>query len=921
MSMARDRGERFCRARAARAARDSEQTACPPGSNAESWAPRASSPGARAGTLALHRFEAGGVPAVVPSAILLAVGQGSIKRDAAAGSNQGPWALVCPCRPHRIPMNTSFVLDFKIALRMLVKYPLLTIVGGAGMSFGLAAGIGGLEIRAQLLNPVLPLDEGDRIVGVRNWDVRRDRAGAVTETDLAAWREQLQRVDDIGAAALVERNLDVNGTLEPIAVAEMTASAFRVARVVPQSGRSIVEADEQPGAPPVAVIGHSLWQRRFLADPAIVGRIVRLGSEPTTIVGVMPESFGFPVVHQVWTAPRPGRSERTGPTSERTGPTSERTGSASDGPSLLVFGRLAPGITRAEAQAELTAIAQRMSSASPETHEFLRAEVVPYSRLIVDTRGFSFGLGLANIFLFMLMVVVSANVALLMFARAASRETEIGVRHALGASRARIVLQLFLEAVVLSGLSAIVGLAAARYGIGALWHVYEAERGRALAFWFNDRLTLSTMAYGVGLTMIVAVIIGVLPALKVTGQALGTRLRQFSAGGGGYRFGGVWTVVIAAQVAVTVLFPATAFFFHRWVVNGQTRDVGFAANEYLSARLVLDAEAGGRTAAIVEELRRQLSAEAGVAAVTIADTLPGLQHPGGRFEVEGDDAPPTYGYDVRVASVDSEFFGALGAPVLSGRSFAPTDIASGRDIAIVNASFVEHVLRGRNPVGRRVRLAPRGDDQAGPWLDIVGVVRDLGISGTDGAGLYRPLSPDSANVRVALRIAGGPEAFRDRLRAVASSVDPTLRVYEVMRLDRVGADQWLESQYLSRALTVFSGVALLLSLMAIYAVMAFTVVQRTREIGTRVALGADRWRVIAAIARRPLVQIGLGIGAGGALVVLIFVGMFDGFPTPSEAGLIAAYATTILAVCLSACVVPIRRALRLEPSQVLRADA
>jgi hypothetical protein len=461
----------------------------------------------------------------------------------------------------------------------------------------------------------------------------------------------------------------------------------------------------------------------------------------------------------------------------------------------------------------------------------------------------------------------------------------------------------------------------AGYALGSLWRVYEAERGRAVAFWFNDSLTLSTVIYGVGLTILVAVIIGVLPALKITGQTLGTRLRQYSAGGGGYRFGGVWTVVIAVQVAVTVTFPAAAFFFHRWVVGGQTRDVGLAATEYLSARLAMDAGTGERPGAIVDELRRQLSAEPGVRTVAVADVLPGMQHPGGRFEVEDDDAGPTYGYDVRIASVDAGFFDALGAPVLSGRGFAPGDFSPRRDVAIVNASFVEHVLRGRNPLGRRVRLMSRETGQPpGPWLEVVGLVRDLGISGTDGAGLYRPLPSDDSSVRVALHVAGPPDAFSDRLRALAGRVSPTLRVHEVMPLDRVGADQWLESQYVSRVLAALSGVALLLSLMAIYAVMSFTVVQRTREIGTRVALGANRWHVVAAVVRRPLVQIGLGIGAGVALVAFLFVAMFQSAPTSLEAATIAAYAATMLGVCLSACIVPIGRALGLEPGQVLRSE-
>ncbi len=673
-----------------------------------------------------------------------------------------------------------------------------------------------------------------------------------------------------------------------------------MARVLPLLGRTLVQTDESPSAPAVAVIGHSLWQRRFLGDPGIVGRSVRIGIEQTTIVGVMPAEFGFPVAHEVWVPLRPQTLSNT-----------------SDAEALLVFGRLATGVTLTEAQAELTTVGQRMATDAPDTHQFLRPEVVPYAHLILDPRRFGIGLALANIFLIVLILVVSANVALLMFARAAARENEIGVRNALGASRGRIVAQLFTEAVALAGLAVIVGHVAARFAIGSLWRTLEADSGRPLPFWVNDNLTPATVAYGAGLMMLGAVIIGVFPALKVTSGGLQARLRHFTAGGGGYRFGGVWTAVIAAQVAVTVVFPATAFFFHSAVLSGQTRDVGFPAAEYLSARLVLD-RADMRT---VEELRRQLTAEPGVSGVTFADQLPGMQHPGGRFEVEGDDAPQASGYETRIASIDVDFFGAFGAPVLAGRGFTPTDLALGREVAIVNAAFVDGVLRGRNPVGRRIRRAARNSEQAaGPWIDIVGVVRDLGVVGTEGIGLYRPLAPGSSTVHVAVHVGGAPESFASRLRAIASRVEPTLRVYDVMPLDDVGSDQWLESQYLSRLLAVLSGLALLLSLMAIYSVTAFTVVQRTKEIGLRVALGAGRWRVVLPILRRPLAQIGLGIGAGAGLVVFAFVGLFQSTPTPFEAAMIAVYATLMLGVSLLACGVPIRRALRLQPSQVLRAD-
>jgi putative ABC transport system permease protein len=228
----------------------------------------------------------------------------------------------------------GFALDFRLAARMLVRYPLLTIVSTVGMAAGVAAGVAGFEIRTQAIDPRLPLDDGHRIAGIRHRDLRGDRPVPVGETDFRAWLDRLRRFEDLGAVALAERNLSVNGNVEPIAVAEMTASGFRIARVPPLLGRAIAERDEAPGAPPIAVIGYALWQRTFLGDPNIIGRSVRLGGEQTTIVGVMPQDFGFPVSHQIWTALRRGTAG-TGP----------------DAAPLLVFGRLAPGVTIDGAQA------------------------------------------------------------------------------------------------------------------------------------------------------------------------------------------------------------------------------------------------------------------------------------------------------------------------------------------------------------------------------------------------------------------------------------------------------------------------------------------------------------------------------------------------------------------------------------------
>jgi hypothetical protein len=279
---------------------------------------------------------------------------------------------------------------------------------------------------------------------------------------------------------------------------------------------------------------------------------------------------------------------------------------------------------------------------------------------------------------------------------------------------------------------------------------------------------------------------------------------------------------------------------------------------------------------------------------------------------------------VSSASVALNFFDVLDAPVIAGRPFTAADLASPSGVVLDNQSFANDMFGGQSPIGRRIRRAPVDDTQtSGPWLEIVGVVRDLGMTGRNGrsAGLYLPASADTVSpLRVAIRLRGAPESFAARFRTIASDIDPTLRLNELMPLDAVRATGWIESRYLSRSMTVVSAIALLLSLTAIYAVVAYTVSTRTREIGLRVALGADRRRVIAAILRRPLTHVGVGIVLGGILVVAAFLGLLESMPTGIESALIAAYCVLMMGVCLLACVVPARRALRLEPARALMVD-
>ena len=472
----------------------------------------------------------------------------------------------------------AFSLDLKLGGRMLVKYPGLTVVGGLAMAFAICVGTVIFQVLALFLSPSLPLPAGERIVHILNWDVATNDDEPRALYDFVVWRDTLRSVTELGAWRDVTRNLIVaGGDARPVAVAEITASGFRVAGAAPLMGRVLVEADEQTAAPLVAVIGYEVWRTRFASDPSVLGRSVQLGNEHATVVGVMREGFEFPVAHDVWT---PLRAEMLNQAPR-------------SGPGVTIFGVLAPGATLETAQAELTTVGRSAAIEQRATHEHLQPRVQSYAKLFFPPpSGEDIGI-LFSIYVFavMLVVLVCSNVALLMFARAATRENELVMRSALGANRNRIVMQMFVEALVLGGVAAVVGLVAADVALRN-WGMefLEVNIGR-LPFWFDLRVSPGTVLYALGLTVLGSAIAGVLPALKVT-RGMGSRMKQAAAGAGGLQFGGVWTAVIVAQVAVTVAFPAVVYMVQWQLRHTQTFDVGFADEEYLAVQIETDAPIG-----------------------------------------------------------------------------------------------------------------------------------------------------------------------------------------------------------------------------------------------------------------------------------------------------------------------------------------
>jgi putative ABC transport system permease protein len=845
-----------------------------------------------------------------------------LARVAAGGRIQALEAL----RDQRgLPWLSSSWLDVRLGLRLLARNWGLTLVGGLAMT--LAIGIAAIVFAAFdiIMRSPLPLDEGDRVVAIQVWDREAGRRRDTTWQDLERWRASLQSVDDVGAFQTIRRNIiAADGSVELAAVAEISAAGFRIAKVQPLIGRPIADADAAAGAAPVVVIGHDVWQRRFAGAQDVIGRELRLGKDVHTVVGVMPDGFQFPLNFRYWVPLRLGTDAMLRNT----------------GPEGAVFGRLAPGATLARAHAEVSALGILPPTLSAQREGGTGARVVPYT--FAFTGDFEPGeLGLAwslsSLLLVLLLLPPCANIAILNYARTVTRQQEFAARHALGGSRARIVWQLFIEALVLTA-------AAAGAALLILRIVSVVVNGRLQnipggpPFWITFGVSYRTLLFVVVLALAGAAVSGLVPALQATG-----RLARLGAGAlagrTSVRLGATWTTLVIAQVAFSVgVLPLAAELAWGTLRTGVVGP-GFAAEEFATARLAFEGEQravlfGNRQ----RELARRLLADPGIAGVAAALQPPG-EEPWVFVEIEGRDAPTEVlngrlpGFSARFNQVDTAFFDLYQVPGIAGRRFTEGDVAAEGRVAgqsgavIVNRNFAETIAPGGNALGHRFRYvrAMEGEWLHGPeanrWYEVVGVVGNLPVT-TDARVAYHAAAPGQIHpAHLQLRLRGDPAGLAERLRDVVASVDPTLHVDEVRTLAEIYREHRFGDNLGAITIGAVTGSLLLLSAAGLYALMAFTVAQRRREIGIRSALGAPPGHLVAAVFRRAFWQIGFGSAAG--MLAAYLVGQYipieqiGGLPIP---GILPGAAAFMLLVGILAALGPARHGLRIDPTEALRSE-
>jgi putative ABC transport system permease protein len=803
-----------------------------------------------------------------------------------------------------LPWIDSFWLDSKLGLRMLRKSWGLTLVGGVAMAVTIGLGASIFTVWNTFAGTSLPLDDGERVVAIQPLDKVSRRVGLTPLGDFRRWRDTLKSVEHVSAMRPINPMVITrDGPAGPVAAAEMTASAFQVAGVRPLLGRLLIAQDEREGAEPVAVIGYDVWQSSFSSDREVLGQRIQIGSTPHTVVGVMPKGFRFPINQRLWT---PLRSNPVG-------------GAPPRSEDVFVFARLAPGVTLERAHAELLAIGMRPPESVAQPAERPEPRVVPYTAgIFPDVHDNDWATGVILLLAALLLVPPCANIAILVYARTVTRREEFAARSALGAGRARIVMQLFTEVLVLAVGAGIAGFFLARQLSGRLPRIVMPAMGPNDApFWVDFTPSLETVVCVGCLSVLAAAIAGAVPAFHATGRWRLSGLNAAGHRGAGARLGKTWTALLAAQVAFSLAILPSAIEMTWGIFRPAIVGPAMPVDEFLTGSLVMDGDSS-RFESLVNEAIRQLDSDGAITGVTASAVLL-MEEPFADIEVEGFAGA---GADARFNSVDRKFFEVFGARFLAGRGFDARDFGSSSRSVIVNRSFVDEIIGKEEVLGRQLRYidTERTRQAANPplWYEIVGVVEDF--PGTnDGPMMYHPMAKLVHPLSLTLRTAAGVDLAARRFREVSTAIDPNLHFGRMRSI----ADMYWQRRSLDFtfgfALASVTMIVILFSIAGLYTLMAFIVAQRWREIGLRAALGAQPRRLIVGVFGRAMVPLLVGAIAGCAGALLL-----DSSLPIAEAGgqripgVVPFSAAFLIIVGLVAVARPARRAIRVNPTDALR---
>jgi predicted permease len=811
--------------------------------------------------------------------------------------------------------------NLRLAARSLAKAPSFTIVVVLVLALGIGANTAIFSVvYAALLRP-LPFREPSQLMRLgesrQQYDTDITRAEA-SNPDFLDWQKRAHSFQSLAAYGGDAFTLSVGGEPENTFAAQVTPNFFATLGVQPILGRDFVEGEDQADGPHVAILAYNFWRSRFGGAHNIVGQTIRLDGNPVTVVGVLPGEFDF----------APANSPPLWVPIHQTGDPITRRSLRW----LRVVGRLASNIRPEQARAEMNAITAQLAREYPKedastyfVSQILRENIVgkvqPILLVLLGAVGF-------------LLLITCANVANLLMTRAVSRRKEFAVRLAMGASRTSLFLKMLLESLLLSVAGSIVGLLAALWSIQLLVSAMPEKQLQAMPFLARTGINLPVFGFLTGITVLTAALFGLAPGLTASKAGLNEVLKVETRGGTGSGHNRFRQVLVVSEIAVSLVLLVGAGLMLKSVRALLHQNPGYDLHNVLtfSVNLPNDAYPGDKNPPFnnpsalrfEHEFVDKLRALPGVVDAASTGRIPANGGSGTiRFVVEGRLPDPGHETESDIVSTGSEFFSAMRIPLLSGRLYGRSDIAPAPPVLVVNQAFANRYFPGEDPVGRRIRFTYSDKN---PFLTIVGVVGDT--AQIDLASPHPPLiyGPNDRSPNTFLsflvRTKADPKAFLGAAHNALGQMDPQLPMIQAATIEQIveQSPSVFLRRYPSYLINAFAALALVLATIGLYGLISFGVLQRTREIGIRVALGAQRADILQGVFREGLVAVGLGVGFGVAAslgLTRLMTSLLYGV-TPHDWGTFILMSVGLALVALAACAIPAMRATHVDPIIALR---
>ena len=810
--------------------------------------------------------------------------------------------------------------DLRFAVRLLVKERWFTAVAIVALALGIGLNATVFTLVNAVLIRGLPFKDSQDLY-MLSWQHKRGFRFGVSPPEFREWRDQTKAFTGLGGWNNNNMTIsDDRGLPEQTRGSYLTANSFALLGQQPLLGRDFGPQDEKRGTDRAVIIGYTIWRNRYGGDPQVLGKLTRVNGEPAVIVGVMPEGMMFPQNNEMWAVFIPNQDQE------------KRTWRG-----LNVFGRVKPGVSRREASTELNTIGGRIRSEYPKDYEDLTGTTI-------ETFNERFNGGpIRAVFLSMMgavvfvLLIACANVANLLLSRSASRAREVAVRLALGATRWRVVRQLLVESVLLGTIGGVLGLGIAMFGVRA-FDAAVADSGKP--YWIKFTIDYTVVAFLAGICVLTGVLFGLAPALHVSRTNVHGVLKEGGRGNaGGGRVRWLTGTMVVVEVALTLVLLVGAGLMVRSFLNLYRIDIGMKMDRLLAMQLQLGGEKYQKPEArraFYERLQPRLASMPGAEHVALTTSIPPFGV--GRRPVEFDGRPSPKIDDapsIGAATISPAFFDVAGIAVARGRGFTDADGGPGAETVVINERMASEHFKGEDPIGKRIRFmqspAPAGQSAppVQPWRTVIGIVPTIRHAQLQDGGdslsmVYAPWRQDPPGfASVMVRSSVAPEAIMTAFRKEVYAIDPDQPVFQLRTIEQMMQNQMWPYKVFGTLFTLFAFIGLMLSAVGLYAVMAYAVTQRTQEIGVRMALGAQGNQVTWMVLKRGLVQLALGLTIGLA------GGFFAGKALPSrilvnttatDPWTFAAITLLLTVVAITACIVPARRAMRVDPLVALRAE-